>query len=62
MKICLPTKVDGFEQRSIIEILLWETKRVVLGVIFSYVENPDISIYDLMKPINGRSGFVSRIS
>lgn len=49
-------------QRPITEILLWETKRVVLGVIFSYVENPDISIYDLMKPICGRSGFVSRIS
>lgn len=44
MKICLPTKVDGLEQRSIIEIFLWETKRIVSGVIFSYAENPDILI------------------
>lgn len=43
MKICLPTKVNEF-RTPITEILLWETKRVVLGVIFSYAENPDILI------------------
>ena len=62
MKICLPTKVNEFRAKVNYRNSFVESKREVSGVIFSYAENPDISIYDLMKPINGRSGFVSRIS